>query len=78
VDTAAARCFLASHHMSVSAGRHQRDTRQPVYQERVRRIEEAGRIGAWLSGHDNEHRSPLYCCEALGQGRCEPVVCPKE
>jgi hypothetical protein len=134
------RCFLASHHMSVTAGTHQRDTRQPVYQERVRQLEEAGRIDAWLSGHDhdlqhsltakgydvfvsgssaktrferfgpepapgarlrfgstswgfavlevfpsgwsmrfvNEHRSPLYCCEALGPGRCEPVVCPKE
>lgn len=134
------RCFLASHHMSVTAGRHRLATLQPVYQERVRRIEEAGRIDAWLAGHDhdlqhsitakgydvfvsgsaaktrierfgpepapgarlhfgstssgfavlevfasgwsmrflNEHRSPLYCCEALGQGHCEPVVCPKE
>jgi tartrate-resistant acid phosphatase type 5 len=134
------RCFLASHHMSVTAGRHRPDTRQPRYQERVRRLEEAGRIDAWLSGHDhdlqhsitakgydvfvsgssaksrfekfgpepapgarllfgsmswgfavlevypsgwsmrflNEQRSPIYCCEALGKGRCEPVVCAKE
>jgi hypothetical protein len=134
------RCFLASHHMSVTAGTHRPDTRQPRYQERVRRIEEAGRIDGWLSGHDhdlqhsitakgydvfvsgssaktriekfgpepapgarlhfgstsggfavlevfpsgwsmrflNEHRLPLHCCEALGKGRCEPVVCPKE
>ncbi|HYH95048.1 metallophosphoesterase [Hyalangium sp.] len=134
------RCFLASHHMSVTAGRHQPETRTPVYQERIRRIEEAGRIDAWLSGHDhdlqhsltakgydvfvsgsaaktrietfgpepapgarlrfgstswgfavlevfptgwsmrflNERRAPLYCCEAHGQGRCEPVICPRE
>jgi hypothetical protein len=132
------RCFLASHHMSVTAGTHRPDTLTRVYQERVRRIEEAGRIDAWLSGHDHdlqhsltrkgydvfvsgsaaktraekfgpepapgahlrfgstawgfavlevfpagwsmrfldERRAPLYCCEAHGQGRCEPVTCP--
>jgi hypothetical protein len=32
----------------------------------------------WSMRFLNEQRSPLYCCEALGQGRCEPVVCPKE
>jgi hypothetical protein len=134
------RCFLASHHMAVTAGTHQPETLSPVYRERVRRIEEAGRIDAWLAGHDHdmqhartakgydvfvagssaktrierfgpepapgarlrfgstawgfavleifptgwsmrfvdERREPLYCCEALGTGRCEPVVCPRE
>jgi len=134
------RCFLVSHHMSVTAGTHRPETLTPVYQERVRRLEEAGRIDAWLAGHDHdlqhsltargydafvsgsaaktrfekfgpapapgarlrfgstawgfavlevfptgwsmrfldEHREPLYCCEAHGQGRCEPVVCPRE
>ncbi|KFE71477.1 metallophosphoesterase [Hyalangium minutum] len=133
------RCFLVSHHMSVTAGKHQPETLTPAYQERARRLEEAGRIDAWLSGHDhdlqhsvtakgydvfvsgsaaktrfekfgpepapgarlrfgstawgfavlevfptgwsmhflNERREPLYCCEAHGQGRCEPVECPR-
>lgn len=131
------RCFLASHHMSVTAGTHRPETLTEAYQERVRRIEEAGRIDAWLAGHDHdlqhaltargydvfvsgsaaktrvekfgpepapgarlrfgatawgfavlevfptgwsmrfvdEQRMPLYCCEANGQGPCEPVAC---
>lgn len=134
------RCFLVSHHPPVTAGRHQPETRTQVYQERVRRLEEAGRFDAWLAGHDHdlqhsvtakgydvlvsgssaksrfekfgpepapgarllfasttpgfavlevfpegwsmrfldERRAPLYCCEAQGQGRCEPVTCPPE
>lgn len=132
------RCFLASHHMAVTAGMHQPETRTQAYQERVRRLEDAGHIDAWLSGHDHdlqhsltakgydvfvsgsaaktrpekfgpepapgahlrfastewgfavlelypsgwsmrfldENRAPLYCCEAQGQGTCEPVECP--
>jgi hypothetical protein len=136
----ARRCFLVSHHMSVTAGTHRPETLAPVYQERVRRLEAAGRIDAWLSGHDHDlqhaltakgydvfvsgsaaktrfekfgpepapgarlrfgstvwgfavlevfptgwsmrflddRREPLYCCEAQGQGRCEPVACPRQ
>jgi tartrate-resistant acid phosphatase type 5 len=132
------RCFLASHHMSVTAGTHRPETLNDVYKERVRRIEETGRIDAWLAGHDHdlqhartapgydvfvsgsaaktrlekfgpepapgarlffgstvwgfavlelfpagwsmrfldEQRTPLYCCEAQGTDRCEPVACP--
>lgn len=131
------RCFLASHHMAVTSGLHRPETRTELYQERVRRLEDAGHIDAWLSGHDHdlqhsltvkgydvfisgssaktraerfgpdpapgshlrfgstawgfavlevfpagwsmrfldEHRAPLYCCEAHGQGACEPVAC---
>ncbi len=133
------RCFLASHHMAVTSGMHRPETRTEAYQERVRRLEDAGHIDAWLSGHDHdlqhsltakgydvfisgsaaktraerfgpdpapgahlrfgstawgfavlevfpagwsmrfldEHRAPLYCCEAHAQGRCEPVACPQ-
>lgn len=132
------RCFLASHHMPVTAGTHQPGTLTERYTQRVRQIEEAGRIDAWLAGHDHdlqhaltakgydvfvsgntakarveqfgpepapgarlhfgttawgfavlelfptgwsmrfldEHRAPLYCCEATGQGPCAPVACP--
>jgi hypothetical protein len=134
------RCFLASHHMSVTAGTHRPETLTEDYRQRVRRIEEAGRIDSWLAGHDHdlqhslaakgydvfisgssaktraekfgpepapgarllfastawgfavlevfptgwsmrfldERRAPLYCCEALERGRCEPVACPQE
>ncbi|MBN1209967.1 MAG: metallophosphoesterase [Myxococcaceae bacterium] len=134
------RCFLASHHTSVTAGRHRPEPLNAVYKERVGRLEAAGRVDAWLAGHDHdlqhtrtakgydvfvsgsaakpriewfgsepapgarlffgstsagfavlelfptgwsmrfhdEHRAPLYCCEAHGQGRCEPVACPRQ
>ncbi len=48
------RCFLASHHMSVTAGAHRPETLTGAYRERVRHIEEAGRIDAWLAGHDHD------------------------
>lgn len=48
------RCFLASHHMSVTAGTHRPETLTEAYRERVRHIEEAGRIDAWLAGHDHD------------------------
>jgi tartrate-resistant acid phosphatase type 5 len=134
------RCFLASHHMPVTAGMHRPETLNAAYKERVRHIEEAGRIDGWLAGHDHdlqhahtakgydvfvsgsaakrrfetfgpepapgarllfgstawgfavlelfpagwsmrfldEQRAPLYCCEAHGPGRCEPVACLSE
>jgi hypothetical protein len=30
----------------------------------------------WSMRFLDENRAPLYCCEAQGQGRCEPVACP--
>jgi hypothetical protein len=131
------RCFLASHHPSVTAGTHQPSTLTESYTQRVRQLEEAGHIDPWLAGHDHdlqhaltakgydvfisgssaktrveqfgpesipgaqlhfgttasgfavlemfpagwsmrfldEQRTPLYCCEAVGQGPCAPVTC---
>ncbi len=53
------KCFLASHHMSVTAGTHRPETLTEGYQERVRRLEEAGRIDAWLAGHDHDLQHAL-------------------
>jgi 3',5'-cyclic AMP phosphodiesterase CpdA len=47
-------CFVVAHHPSFSAGEH-RDDATPEYLARVRRIEDAaGRIAAWLSGHEHQ------------------------
>jgi hypothetical protein len=53
------RCFLASHHMSVTAGTHRPETLNEAYAARVRRLEEAGRIDAWLAGHDHDLQHAL-------------------
>jgi len=53
------RCFLASHHMSVTAGMHRPETLTERYTQRVREIEEAGRIDAWLAGHDHDLQHAL-------------------
>lgn len=53
------RCFLASHHMAVTSGTHRPDTLTKVYQERVRRMGEVGRVDAWLAGHDHDLQHAL-------------------
>jgi hypothetical protein len=48
------RCFLVSHHPPYTAGVHRDDSDDPVFVERMRRIESAGRFDAWIAGHDHD------------------------
>ena len=53
------RCFLAAHHMPVTAGTHRPQTLTEGYMKRVRQLEEAGRIDGWLAGHDHDLQHSL-------------------
>lgn len=53
-EAGAGPCFLVSHHLPVTSGRHRPETDDDGYRERVARVEAAARFDAWFVGHDHD------------------------